>query len=90
MIKTAAEESLEQSFFQLAYGKLQDSLKNLLPFLIGFEIVKKNDANTKALGVFGFRSQSGQILYVPAFFVNGKVKNLDLLYSKNNKLVYLM
>jgi hypothetical protein len=88
MIKTSAEESLEQAFFQLAYGKLQDSLKNLLPFLIGFEIVKKNDANTKALGVFGFRSQSGEILYVPAFFVNGKVKNLDLLYSKNNEQFY--
>lgn len=88
MIKTAADESLEQAFFQLAYGKLQDSLKNLLPFLIGFEIVKKNEANTKALGVFGFRSQSGQILYVPAFFINGKVKNLDLLYSKNNEQFY--
>ena len=88
MIKISADESLEQAFFQLAYGKLQDSLKNLLPFLIGFEIVKKNENNTKALGVFGFRSQSGEILYVPAFFVNGKVKNLDLLYSKNNQQFY--
>jgi hypothetical protein len=88
MTKFSADESLEQAFFQLAYSKLQDSLKNLLPFLIGFEIVKKNENNTKALGVFGFRSQSGQILYVPAFFVNGKVKNLDLLYSKNNQQFY--
>ena len=88
MTKTSQQESLEQAFFQLAYGKLQDSLKNLLPFLIGFEIVKKNEDNTKALGVFGFRSQSGEILYVPAFFINGKVKNLDLLYSKNNEQFY--
>ncbi len=89
MIKTSAtDESLEQAFFQLAYDKLQSSLKNILPFLIGFEIVKKNEDQTKALGVFGFRSQSGQILYVPAFFVNGKVKNLDLLYSKNNEQFY--
>ena len=86
--KLAADDSLEQAFFQLAYNKLQDSLKNLLPFLIGFEIVKKNEDNTKALGVFGFRSQSGQILYVPAFFIEGKVKNLDLLYSKNNEQFY--
>ena len=88
MTKTSQQESLEQAFFQLAYTKLQDNLKNLLPFLIGFEIVKKNDDNTKALGVFGFRSQSGEILYVPAFFINGKVKNLDLLYSKNNEQFY--
>jgi hypothetical protein len=86
--KLAGDDSLEQSFFQLAYNKLQDSLKNLLPFLIGFEIVKKNEDNTKALGVFGFRSHSGQILYVPAFFIDGKVKNLDLLYSKNNEQFY--
>jgi hypothetical protein len=88
MNKSATDESLEQAFFQLAYDKLQGSLKNLLPFLIGFEIVKKNEDSTKALGVFGFRSQSGEILYVPAFFVNGKVKNLDLLYSKNNEQFY--
>jgi len=86
--KKAGDDSLEQSFFQLAYNKLQDGLKNLLPFLIGFEIVKKNEDNTKALGVFGFRSHGGQILYVPAFFVDGKVKNLDLLYSKNNEQFY--
>jgi hypothetical protein len=86
--KQAGDDSLEQAFFQLAYNKLQDSLKNLLPFLIGFEIVKKNDDNTKALGVFGFRSQSGHILYVPAFFIDGKVKSLDLLYSKNNGQFY--
>jgi hypothetical protein len=85
MIKTSTNESLEQSFFQLAYDRLQDSLKNLLPFLVGFEIIKKNDEGTKALGVFGFKSSKGNVLYVPAFFVNGKVKNLNLLYSKTTE-----
>jgi hypothetical protein len=86
--KQAADDQIEGAFFQLAYQRLQDTLKNLIPFLVGFEIVKKNEDNTKALGVFGFRSKSGQILYVPAFFINGKVKNLDLLYSKNNEQFY--
>jgi hypothetical protein len=88
MTKLATNDSLEQAFFQLAYDRLQDSLKNLLPFLVGFEIVKKNDLGTKALGVFGFKSVKGDILYVPAFFINGKVKNLDLLYSKTNEQFY--
>jgi hypothetical protein len=88
MIKISTNESLEQAFFQLAYDRLQDSLKNLLPFLVGFEIVKKNEEGTKALGVFGFKSSKGDILYVPAFFVNGKVKNLDLLYSKTSEQFY--
>lgn len=86
--KYAADDQIEGAFFQLAYQRLQDTLKNLIPYLVGFEIVKKNEDNTKALGVFGFRSNSGQILYVPAFFINGKVKNLDLLYSKNNEQFY--
>jgi hypothetical protein len=86
--KFAADDQLEGAFFQLAYQRLQDTLKNLIPYLVGFEIVKKNEDNTKALGVFGFRSRSGQILFVPAFFTNGKVKPLDLLYSKNNEQFY--
>lgn len=86
--KEAADDQIEGAFFQLAYQRLQDTLKNLIPYLVGFEIVKKNEDNTKALGVFGFRSSEGQILYVPAFFINGKVKNLDLLYSKNNEQFY--
>lgn len=86
--KQAADDQIEGAFFQLAYQRLQDTLKNLLPFLVGFEIVKKNEDNTKALGVFGFRSAQGQILFVPAFFINGKVKPLDLLYSKNNEQFY--
>lgn len=86
--KYAADDQIEGAFFQLAYQRLQDTLKNLIPYLVGFEIVKKNEDNTKALGVFGFRSESGQILFVPAFFINGKVKNLDLLYSKNNEQFY--
>lgn len=88
LIKAAADDQLEGAFFQLAYQRLQDTLKNLIPYLVGFEIVKKNEDNTKALGVFGFRSANGQILFVPVFFINGKVKTLDLLYSKNNEQFY--
>lgn len=86
--KQAADDQIEGAFFQLAYQRLQDTLKNLIPYLVGFEIVRKNEDNTKALGVFGFRSENGQVLFIPVFFVNGKVKNLDLLYSKNNEQFY--
>lgn len=89
-IKIAAptDQNFEQSFFQLAYDKLQEKLHNLLPFLVGFEVVNKSDDGTKALGVFGFKSGNGQILFAPAFFVNGSVKDLDLLYSKDNEQFY--
>ncbi len=87
-IANSPDQEYEQSFFQLAYEKLQEKLYNLLPFLVGFEIINKNDDGTKALGVFGFKSNNGQMLFVPAFFINGAVKGIDLIYSKNNEQFY--
>lgn len=86
--QSSKSQQFEQAFFQLAYEKLQEKLYNLLPFLVGFEIVNKNDEGTKALGVFGFKSENDQIIYVPAFFINGTVKGVDIMYSKNNEQFY--
>jgi len=81
-------DELESSFFQLSYNLLQDKCKALLPYLIGFEIKDKTDDGTKALGMFGFRGDEGQILFVPVFFVNGSVKGLDILYSRDSEQFY--
>lgn len=89
ILKTATvDQEFESSFFQLAYDKLQSKLFNLLPYLVGFETVTKSEDNSKAVGVFGFKSQNEQVLLVPVFFINGKVKEPDLLYSKNNNQYY--
>lgn len=82
------DQQFEQGFFQLAYDKLQSKLYNLLPYMVGFEVVTKASDGTKAVGVFGFKSDNGQIIYVPAFFINGKVKDLDVMYSRNNNQFY--
>lgn len=87
-IANSPDQEFEQSFFQLAYERLQEKLHNLLPFLVGFEIVNKNADGTKALGVFGFKSNNGQMIFVPAYFINGTVKGVDLMYSKNNEQFY--
>lgn len=84
----AIDAEFEQSFFQLAYERLQEKLHNLLPFLVGFEVINKNDEGTKALGIFGFKSNNRQSIFVPVFFINGAVKGIDLLYSKNNEQFY--
>jgi|GEM_PF-5203529 len=88
-IKQADSNSdFERAFFELAYDKLQGKLSNLVQFLVGFQLVDKSDNDTKAVGVFGFKGNNGQILFVPTFFLNGKIKDLDLLYSKNNNQMY--
>lgn len=87
-VQQSQDGQFEQAFFQLAYDKLQEKLYNLLPFLVGFEIVRKSEDGSKAIGVFAFQSNNSQILLVPAFFVNGSVKGLDMIYSKNNEQFY--
>ena len=87
-VKIADDDQLEQAFFSLAYNKLTSKLKNILPYLVGFQILSKENGGTKGLGVFAFRSSGGQVLLVPCFFIDGKVKELDMLYSKNNEQFY--
>lgn len=89
LIKLAAgDQEFEQAFFQLAYDKIQAKLYNLLPFMVGFQLVKRSNDSTKAVGVFGFKSNNGQIIFVPAFFINGKIKDMDIMYSRNNNQFY--
>ncbi len=51
---------------------------------LGFEIVSKNETNTRLLGVFAFRTGS-ELLYAPVFFLNGDIKGTDLLYRHRVK-----
>jgi len=77
------ETEFEQAFSSLAYAYLRDKAPRLLDHMIGFQLVDRNDDNTKAMGVFGFQLGS-QWLYAPVFFLNGDLKGHELLYIKNN------
>lgn len=48
-------------------------------YRLGFEIVKKNEATSKVLGVFAFRVAK-ELYYVPVFFLNGIIRGADLLH----------
>ena len=75
----------EQHFSDIAYSFLQEKALGLIEHLIGFEVVKKNDKGTKALGLFAFKL-GDDYLYAPVFFINGEIKPLELLYLKNKDL----
>lgn len=77
------ETEFEQAFSSLAYAYLRDKAPRLLDHMIGFQLVDRNEDNTKAVGVFGF-NVSGQWLYAPVFFLNGDLKGHELLYVKSN------
>jgi hypothetical protein len=77
-----SESGFEQAFSSLGYAYLKDKAPRLLDFLVGFQLVDRNEDNTKAMAVFGFRVGK-QWLYAPVFFLNGDLKGHELLYIKN-------
>jgi hypothetical protein len=81
-IKIADDVSFEQNFFQLAFAYVRDKVPNLLDYMLGFEVVDKNDEGTHAIGLFKF-DVNGRNLYIPVFYKNGELKGADLLYNQN-------
>lgn len=79
------DSSFEQAFSNIAHATLKDRAPSLLDFEVGFQLIDRNEENTKAIGVFGFKVGS-QWLYAPVFFLNGELKGKELLYIKNQDL----
>lgn len=76
------DKSYESSLANIAHAYLQDKNPELLRHEIGFQLVEKSEDDNKAIGVFGFKI--GKIIaYMPIFFVQGKIRGLDLLYVLN-------
>ena len=76
------DRSFEQSFSSLAYAYIQDKAPGLLDYMVGFQLVDRNDDNTKAIGIFGFKV-GDEWVYAPIFFLSGDMKGHELLYLKS-------
>ena len=72
----------EQALSNLAHAYLRDKAPGLLDFEVGFQLLERNQENTKAVGVVGFKVGS-MWLYVPIFFLRGELKGHELLYIKD-------
>jgi hypothetical protein len=79
------EAGFEQAFSSLAWAYLKDKAPKLMDYVVGFQLVDRNEDNTKAIGVFGFKV-ANQWLYAPVFFLNGDLKGHELLYIKNQDM----
>jgi hypothetical protein len=79
------EQDFERAFASLAYAELEQKVPGLFPYLIGFQLIDKNDDDSRAIGVFGFKAGQ-QWYYTPVFWLNGRVKGYDLLYIASQDL----
>jgi hypothetical protein len=75
------ESGFEESFASLAYTYIQDKAPGLLDYMIGFQLVDRTEDNEKAIGIFGFQVDK-QWIYVPVFFLGGKLKGHEMMYLK--------
>lgn len=75
----ATDTEFEAKLSQLANSQLADRVPSLMPNQVGFQLVDKDDDETRAMGVAAFVLNK-LFLYIPVFFIEGKLKGLDLLY----------
>lgn len=85
MGSSVVNPQFERSFATLAYAFVQEKAQKLMPYLIGFQVIYKNDDDTRAAGAFGFKIGS-HWMYAPSFFINGDLKGSELLYVKTPDL----
>jgi len=81
----SGDTNFEQSFSNLAHAYLKDSAPSLLDHELGFQLLDKNEDESRAVGIFAFMV-GAQILYAPVFFLQGDLKGNELLYVKNQDI----
>lgn len=84
MYKASTDAQFERSFADLAFSVLRDKVPRLVAYLVGFQVIDKDEDETKAIGVFGFKYDKSWF-YAPVFFINGELKGSELLYVKAMK-----
>lgn len=82
-----SSEDVEKAFLDQAYTVIQGKATPIMraPYRVGFEVVFKNDDNTRMVGIFIFRAGK-ELFYAPVFFLNGSIKGTDLFYRHSTKM----
>jgi len=76
-------QQIEQNLSEIAVSLISEKNPNLMEYYLGFDVIDKNEDGTRAAGIMGFKI-GGQLVYVPVFFLNGKVKGTEVMYLKNS------
>lgn len=80
----------EKSFADLAFSYVSTNAPKLFNHMVGFQILDKNEDETRAVGVFGFQLANDSWYYAPVFFINGDLKGQELLFDKAANLMLPM
>lgn len=79
--ESANQRQFEDDFGQLANQFVNDRAPALVPYMLGFEVVDRNEDGSKAVGIFGYKVDD-DFYYIPAFFLNNQVRGVDMILNK--------
>ena len=75
-------DSFETKFSILADAQINEKIPAMKKHMIGFQVVASEENNSKAIGVLAYNIGK-RLVYVPIFWLNGRVKGGDMMYLKN-------
>lgn len=79
--ESSNQRQFEDDFGSLAMQFVTDRAPALVPYMLGFEVVDRNDDGSKAVGIFGYKVDD-DFYYIPAFFLNNQVRGVDMILNK--------
>jgi len=77
--------NFERAFGAVAYTYLQEKAPGLLPYVVGFQLLDKDEDGEKGSGVF-IAKINDKIVDVPMFFINNELKGHVLMRLRNPNL----
>jgi hypothetical protein len=70
---------VEQASEAIAEQQIRTRVPLLMPYCIGFQMLKKTDDDTRSCGIFAFKAGE-EMVYVPVFIIDGEVQGYELMY----------
>lgn len=74
------EQTFEQRFSSIAETMLMEKVPAMREDYIGFQLIEKSDDATFAIGVAAHILDQKSWVYIPVFFLDGKIKGMDLMF----------
>lgn len=80
-----AGSNFEMQLAQLADAEIAQNAPSLVPYKIGFQLIDKDEDDTRGVGVLVFKIDNKQWIYIPTFYLNGRIRGMDLMFLPQTK-----
>jgi hypothetical protein len=75
-----AGSTFEMQLAQLADAEISQNAPSLAPYKVGFQLVDKDDDETRGFGVSVYLVEGKQWIFVPVFFLNGRLRGYEMMF----------